>query len=82
MRRNTRDEFLNFPQITNHVFIQTILMSVIRHKKLNLQLSFETQSSLCLFDCFCFCLFTKLLEFNYSSYQNLEVSACFICAIV
>ena len=54
-------------------------MSVIRHKKLNftieiwnliLQLSFETQSSVCLFVIFCFCLFTKLLEFIYSSNQN------------
>ena len=36
MRRNTQDEFLNFPYIIDQVFIQIILMSVIRHKKLNL----------------------------------------------
>ena len=52
MRRNTQDEFLHFPYIIDQVFIQTILMSVMRHKKLNLTTEFWNSifiSFVCLF---------------------------------
>ena len=54
-------------------FIQAILMSIIQHKKLNLVMSFETQSPYMFFGlCFCFCLITKQIICSSSvSYKQL-----------
>ena len=65
-------------------FIQAILMSVLRQKKLNLTIEFWNSVFIYKF-CFCFCWITLLLKFIGSSVfsnQNLELSICFVYAVV
>ena len=68
---NVLQYFFNF---SFHGSIQAILMSVIRLRKLDPKIEFETHC--CLFVCFCFCLFTMLSYSSVFSYQNEKVFVC------